>query len=71
MRIVTRTAASPLTTVRAGATVLACDPAGSVQVYVATPVGWRVQGTTPRHDGELVVDPWLMALLDAAAAEAT
>lgn len=70
MGIETRTAASPVTTAHAGDTVLVSDPTGSVQVYIDTPVGWRVQGTR-RHDGELVVDPWLIALLDAAAAEAT
>ncbi len=70
MRIQTRTAPSPVTAAHAGDTVLVSDPTGSVQVYIATPVGWRVQGAR-RHEGELVVDPWLIALLDAAADETT
>lgn len=36
-------------------------------MYVETPVGWRLQAQAGRRDGQLVVDPGLIAQLDAAA----
>lgn len=43
-------------------------PDGDSRTYLATPVGWRQHCNRFRINGELVTDPALMALLDAAAA---
>lgn len=68
MKLDTRTAASPLRVVHAARTVvIAGYKGGDTEVYISTAVGWRVQREPGRLDGELVIEPLLCALLDAAA----
>lgn len=50
--------------------VVGRDADGARCTYVLSPTGWRLRGTSPRPPGPLVVDPWLIALLDSAAADA-
>lgn len=71
MMLATRTPDAPLTVVHAARTVVtARDPAGVVQIYVATPVGWRLRREPARTDGDLITEPLLESLLDAAAVSA-
>lgn len=46
------------------------DAAGAQHAYLLTAVGWRLRTHPLRDDGDLVTDPALSALLDAAAADA-
>lgn len=48
--------------------VVTDDAAGEEQVYLRTAIGWR-RDTGSLHRDDLVTDPALSALLDAAAAD--
>lgn len=47
--------------------VIVRDEEGLLRVYIATPVGWRLRREPGCDDGELVVHPIMIALLDGAA----
>lgn len=71
MMTATRTRAPSLHLVHAARTVvMARAEDGTLQVYVETPVGWRLRAPAGRRDGDLVVDPALSARLDAAVVAA-
>lgn len=61
----------PLEIVQATRTrVVGRDARGVPHTYVLSPTGWRQGDPTRRDPGQLVVDPWLIALLDGAAIRA-
>lgn len=47
-------------------TVIIVSEDGEPRVYVDTPIGWRLRAPVGRLDGELVVEPGLIARLDHA-----
>lgn len=61
-----RTPSAPVA--RVARTVIIVDAEdGEPRMYVDTPVGWRLRAPVGRLDGELVVEPGLIARLDHAA----
>lgn len=68
MTVYTSARSLPLRVAHATRTVvIGRDGDGLLRVYIATAVGWRLRREPGRDDGELVVDPMLIAVLDAAA----
>lgn len=66
----TRIRSHGLQVLRAARTKVVAREGDHLCVYIATPVGWRLQCDPRRGDGELVVDPGLIARLDVAAVAA-
>lgn len=62
----TRTPSGSTTRV-ARAVIIVRAEDGEPRVYVDTPIGWRLRAPAGRLDGELVVEPALIARLDHAA----
>ncbi|MEX2620438.1 MAG: hypothetical protein WD250_09475 [Egibacteraceae bacterium] len=62
----TRTPAGPTARVARTVIIVRAED-GEPRVYVDTPIGWRLRAPAGRLDGELVIEPALIARLDLAA----